>query len=109
MITGRWISESASFTVTIKMRLSVGPTYRRQEALLSRCSVVFTFCIQGPKTIQNSRAEVDSGPTRTTDGLPAGVTLNVIVAVRGVREVVGCVLCGVAWAHWLWPRWTRHI
>jgi hypothetical protein len=88
MITRRWIFESASFTVTVKMRLSVRPTYRRQEALLSRRSIMFTFCIQGPEAIQNSRAEVDSRTTRTTDGLPIGVALDVIVTVCGVGEVV---------------------
>lgn len=88
MITRRRIFESASFTLTVKVRLSVRPTYGGQETLVSRCSVMLTLCIHGPKTIQNSRAEVDGGTTRTADGLPIGVALNVIVTVRGVGEVV---------------------
>jgi hypothetical protein len=109
MVTRRRILEGASCTVAVKMRLSVRSTYRRQETLLSRCSVVFALCFQGPQAIQKCRAEVDSGTTSTTDGLSPGVTLNVIVAVRGMRKVIGCIFCRVAGAHWFWPRGTGHI
>jgi hypothetical protein len=109
MITRGRIPECAPFVGAVKMRLSVRPAYRRQETLLSCRGVVLTLRFQGPQAVEKCRAEVDRGTTSTADGPPAAVTLDVVVAVGGVREVVGCILCRAAGAYWLRPRWTGQV
>jgi len=109
MIARQWVSESTSFVVTVKMRPSVRTAYRRKEAVLSRSSVVLALCLQRPEAVQKIWAEVSSRPTLAAYGSPAAVALNVVVAVGGMREVVGCVVRRVAGAHWLWSRWTREV
>ena len=91
------------------MRPSVRTAYWRKEAVLSRSSIVYTLCLQRPEAVQNVRAEVGNRTTLAANGPPATVALDVVVAVGGVREVVGCVVRRVAGAHWLWARRAREV
>ena len=109
MIARQWVFESTSFAVTVQVRPSVRTAYRRKEVVLSRSSIVLALCLQRPEAVQKVWAEVSSWATLAAYGPPAAVALNVVVAVGGVREVVGSVVRRVAGANWLWSRWTREV
>jgi hypothetical protein len=109
VFTRRRVCVSAALTVAVSMRSPVRPTYGWQQALLSRSGVVFALRVQGPHAVEDFGAEVNSGATWTADGSPAAVALDVVVAVRGVGEVVECVVRRVAGAHWFGTRWAGRI
>jgi hypothetical protein len=98
-----------SLRVALAVALPVRPANRRQQTLPSGRFVVLTAGLERPHAVEGFGVEVGRGRAASADGSPAAVTLDVVVAVGGVREVVRDVFLRILWTYWFRSWRTRRL
>ena len=87
--------------------LSVRAACWRQQTLRSCRVIVFAACLHWPDAVEVNGTEVCCWRTSSADGSSATVTLDVIMTVSGMGEVVQLVVLGVLRTHGFRTWWTR--
>lgn len=88
--------------------LSVRNAYWRHQTLRSGSVVMFTACLTRPDAVEFYGAEVCCWRASSADGSSATVTLDIVMTVSGMGEVVLLVVHGVLWTHGFRTWWTRN-